>query len=62
MRSHEVWRRRIDADPDSDVLVFAEHDPRFEVSVFASKSRKFILISSDQENTSEMRYLPADQP
>ena len=50
-----MWRRRINADPDSDVLVFAEHDPRFEVSVFASKSRKFILISSDQENASEMR-------
>jgi oligopeptidase B len=62
VRSYEVWRRRIDADPASDVLVYAEQDPQFEVFAFLSKSRKFVLIASDQENTGEMRYLPADQP
>ena len=30
--------------------------------MFLSKSRKYVLIASDQENTSEMRYLRADQP
>ena len=62
VRSYEVWRHRIGADPASDVVVYAEQDPRFEVSVFLSKSRKYVLIASDQENTSEMRYLRADQP
>ena len=62
VRSHEVWRHRIGADPATDVLVYAEHDPQFEVYVFLSKSREFILIACDQESTSEMRYLRADQP
>jgi len=62
VRSSEVWRHQIGADPATDVLVYAEPDPQFEVYVFLSKSRQYILIACDQENTSEMRYLRADQP
>lgn len=62
VRSHEVWRHRLGADPASDTLVYAEQDPRFEVYVGLSKSRRFILMTSDQENTSEVRYLRADDP
>ncbi len=62
VRSSEVWRHRIGADPAADVVVYGEQDPRFEVFVFLSKSREYVLIASDQENTSEMRFLRADQP
>ena len=62
VRSSEVWRHRIGTDAAADALVFAEQDPRFEVFVFPSKSRKYVLIASDQENTSEMRFLRADEP
>jgi oligopeptidase B len=62
VRSYEVWRHRIGADPANDVLVYAEPDPQFAVYVFLSKSRQYILIGCDQENTSEFRYLRADQP
>jgi oligopeptidase B len=62
VRSHAVWRHRIGADAASDALVYAEQDPRFEIFVSLSKSRRYVLIGSDQENTSEMRYLRADQP
>ena len=62
VRSSEVWRHRIGTDAAADALVFAEQDPRFEVFVFPSKSRKYVLIASDQENASEMRFLRADEP
>jgi oligopeptidase B len=62
VRSYEVWRHRIGADPANDVLVYAEPDPQFAAFVYPSKSRQYILIACDQENTSEMRYLRADQP
>jgi oligopeptidase B len=62
VRSNQVWRHRIGGDPGGDVLVYEERDPTFSVSLESSKSRKFILIGIDEERTSELRYLPADQP
>ncbi|MEZ5786501.1 MAG: S9 family peptidase [Xanthobacteraceae bacterium] len=62
VRSHEVWRHHIGADKADDVRVYAEQDPRFEVFVFLSKSRRYIMVNSDGENSSEMRYLRADNP
>lgn len=62
LRGYQVWRHRLGAPPDADVLVYEERDPTFSVAVRRSKSRRFILIESDQEQTSEARYLPADQP
>jgi oligopeptidase B len=62
LRGHQVWRHRLGAPIDSDVLVYEERDPTFSVTVRRSKSRRFILIESEQEQTSEARVLPADQP
>lgn len=62
VRSHEVWRHRIGTDSSLDERVYSEPDPRFELFVFLSKSRKFVLIACDGERSSEMRYLRADQP
>lgn len=61
VRPYEVWRHRIGDDPETDTLVYAERDPRFELFVLPSKSGKFVLIVCDQENASEIRYLRADQ-
>ncbi|MFD2185117.1 S9 family peptidase [Rhodoplanes azumiensis] len=62
LRGHQVWRHRIGTSPDTDVLVYEERDPTFSVAVSRSKSRRYILIESDQELTSEVRWLRADQP
>jgi len=62
VRSSQVWRHQVGGDPAADVLVYEEHDPTFSISLDLSKSRKFILIAIDEERTSELRYLPADQP
>jgi oligopeptidase B len=62
LRAHQVWRHRIGTDATTDVLVYEERDPTFSVSLQESKSRKFILLSLDQERTSEVRFLPSDRP
>jgi len=61
LRSYQVWRHRLDSDPKTDALVYEESDPTFSVSIGLSRSRKFILLSIEEERTSEIRYLPADQ-
>jgi oligopeptidase B len=62
LRSYQVWRHRVGTSPASDVLIYEESDPTFEVSISLSKSQKFILLNINEERTSEYRYLPADQP
>jgi len=62
LRSYQVWRHRLGANPNSDVLIYEESDPSFDISIDQSRSRKFILLNIDEERTSEFRYLPADQP
>jgi oligopeptidase B len=62
LRSYQVWRHRLGSDPQSDMLIYEESDPTFNVSISLSRSRKFILVDIDEERTSEFRYLPADQP
>jgi oligopeptidase B len=62
LRSYQVWRHRVGTSPKSDVLIYEESDPTFEVSISLSRSQKFILLNINEERTSECRYLPADQP
>ena len=62
LRSYQVWRRRLGSDSQSDVLIYEESDPTFNVSINLSRSRKFVLVNIDEERTSEFRYLSADQP
>jgi oligopeptidase B len=61
LRSYQVWRRRLGTSPKSDVLIYEETDPTFEVSISLSRSQKFILLNTSEERTSEYHYLPADQ-
>lgn len=64
LRASQVWRHRFEREEGirPDVLVYTEPDPRTEVSVRESKSRKFILIKSEREDSTEVRYAPADRP
>jgi oligopeptidase B len=62
LRAYQVWRHSLGVSPKSDVLIYEESDPTFEVSINLSRSREFILLNINEERTSEFRYLPADQP
>jgi oligopeptidase B len=62
LRSYQVWRHRLGTNPSTDVLVYEESDPTFDISIGLSGSRKFILLNISEERTSEFRYLPANEP
>ena len=60
VRSYQVWRHRVGSDPKSDVLIYEEKDPTFSISLDLSKSRKFMLLNIEGEQTTEVRYLVVD--
>src|SRR6266568_5722266 len=62
LRSYQVWHHRLGSNPKSDVLIYEESDPTFDLSISLSGSRKFILLNISEERTGEFRYLPADRP
>jgi oligopeptidase B len=62
VRSYQLWRHHVGQPTSLDQLIFEEPNPTLALSVKLSKSRRFILVDIDHEQSSEVRYLPADQP
>jgi oligopeptidase B len=61
-RPYRVWRHRIGTPASEDVVVYEEPDERFWVGVETTRSQAYILIDIGSKITSEVRYLPADDP
>jgi oligopeptidase B len=61
-RPYQVYRHIIDTDPAADSLVYHEKDEAFWIDIYKTRSRKYILIQTDSHNTTEVRYLSADEP
>jgi len=62
LRPSRVYRHALGTDPDEDVLVHDERDPRFECWVSASRSREYVFIGSEMSDTSEVRFVPTRTP
>ena len=62
LRSEAVYKHHINVPEQEDQLVYNEADESFVVYVSASKSRKYIFISSQSTTTSEHRFIKSDQP
>lgn len=62
LRWYRVYRHRLGADPAADMLVYEEPDSTFDCYVYATKSRRYLMIESSQTLSSECRYLEADRP
>ncbi|GIJ52008.1 oligopeptidase B [Virgisporangium aliadipatigenens] len=61
-RPHKVWRHTVGTPSSEDVVVYEETDERFWVGVDLTRSEKFILIEAGSKITSEVRFIPADDP
>jgi len=61
-RPHEVWRHEIGTSPDRDVLVFREDDKRFDLTVRATRSGRYLLIETESRDTTETLVIPAAAP
>jgi oligopeptidase B len=62
LRSYQVYRHVLGADPATDQLVYEETDETFTAFVGKTKSKKYIVIASVQTLSSEYLYLNADHP
>ena len=62
LRSYRIFRHELGTDPATDALVYEEGDETFSTFVFRTKSKRYIVIGSEQTLTSEYRYLDADHP
>lgn len=60
--SEKIKRHRIGTDPAKDVVVYEEKDKSNYLGVAKSKNQKYIFIYSAATTSSEIRYLPTDQP
>ena len=61
-RSDLVHRHVLGTDSASDPLVFDEKDERYDVYVFRTRDDKYLMMQSESHVTSEIKFLPADDP
>jgi oligopeptidase B len=61
-RHYRVYRHVVGTAPDEDVVVYEDPDERFNLGVYRTRSRQFVIIQTGSHTTSESRYLRADQP
>ncbi|MGV9002724.1 S9 family peptidase [Flavobacterium sp.] len=62
LRPDKIYKHILGSNPAEDEVVYYEKDETFDVSVYKSKSRKYIIIDSDSTMTSEYRTLLASNP
>ncbi len=62
LRSFQVFRHVLGTDAAEDPLVFQEDDDTFSCYVSKSRSRKYVMINSDQTLSSECRFVNAEKP
>ncbi|RSY86028.1 S9 family peptidase [Sphingomonas koreensis] len=66
--ANDQWRtdnaryHRLGSDPAEDVELYHEEDEGYRVGVGETQSRKWIVISTGDHVTSEVRLLPANDP
>jgi oligopeptidase B len=62
LRSSQIYRHVLGTDPAKDVMIYEEKDDTFGCSIYKTKSRKFLMISSYQTLSTEFQFLDADTP
>ncbi len=62
LRPYKIYKHLLGTPVEEDQLVYHEKDATFDVSVYKSKSDKYVIISAESTTSSECRFLPADQP
>ncbi|HVS15559.1 MAG TPA: S9 family peptidase, partial [Thermoanaerobaculia bacterium] len=62
LRSFQVYRHRLGADPANDPLVHQEDDETFSIYLDRSQSRRYLFIVARHTLRNEVRYLDAATP
>jgi oligopeptidase B len=62
LREFQIWRHTLGESQDKDVKVFEESDEEFSCDVYKTKSKSYMVISSNQTLSSECRVVSANEP
>ena len=62
LRAEKVYKHVLGTPAEEDELVYHEKDESFNVYVYKSKSKKYIIIGSNSTLTSEYRLIHSDEP
>ena len=62
LRAFQLYRHVLGTSAKMDVLVYEEKDDTFHISIDISKSKQYLLLSSDSTLVSEVQTLPANTP
>ena len=62
LRSHKIFKHKLDTDSKDDIEVYHEADETFNTFVYKTKSKKYIVIGSSSTLSSEYQILSADTP
>ena len=61
-RPAKVFRHAVGTDPAEDALIFADTNPGYFIGIGKTQSDRFILIDSNDHETSEVRVVDATAP
>jgi oligopeptidase B len=62
VRAYRVMRHLLGEPAAQDTVVYQEDNVKFELSLSLSKSRKYVLVSTSSETSSEYSYLDSSNP
>ena len=62
LRPDRIFKLKLGSNPDNDTIVYFEKDDTFNVSVYKSKSKKYLIITSESTLTSEYQILLSSTP
>jgi oligopeptidase B len=62
LRSEAIYKHQLNTDQKSDELIYEETDDTFGVSVYKTKSKKYLVIVSYSTLTTEYQILNANTP
>ena len=62
LRPDKIFKHKLGSDVSTDEVVFYEKDETFDVSVYKSKSNKYIIINSNSTLTTEYQILLSSKP
>ena len=62
LRADKIYKHKIGTASDKDSLVYFEKDETFDVSVYKSKSKKYVIINSSSTMTTEYQTVLSSSP
>ncbi len=62
LRPNRVYKHILGTDPSKDALVFTEEDETFSIGLSKTKSKAYLLIESHASESTEIRFIKADEP